>query len=51
MDEVELKQHTKLFALRVMKLVGALPQSTMGRVIGSQLWLVRNHKSKIQKGD
>jgi four helix bundle protein len=37
MDEGELKQRTKLFALRVMKLVGALPQSTVGRVIGSQL--------------
>jgi four helix bundle protein len=37
MDEGELKQRTKLFALRVMKLVGALLQSTMGRVIGGQL--------------
>jgi four helix bundle protein len=37
MDENELKQRVKQFALRVMKLVGALPNSTAGRVIGSQL--------------
>ena len=28
---------TKQFALRVMKLVGALPKTTQGRAIGSQL--------------
>jgi four helix bundle protein len=37
MTETELKQRTKLFALRVIKLVGALPRSTAGRAIGSQL--------------
>ena len=37
MDESELKQWTKRFALRVIKLVNALPKSTEGRVIGSQL--------------
>jgi four helix bundle protein len=37
MDENELKQRAKQFALRVMKLVGALPKSVEGRAIGSQL--------------
>lgn len=37
MDENELKHRTKQFALRVMKLVGALPESTVGRTIGNQL--------------
>lgn len=36
MDEKELKQRTKQFALRVMKLVKALPESTEGRAIGGQ---------------
>lgn len=37
MDKQELKQRTKQFALRVMKLVDALPNSTSGRAIGNQL--------------
>jgi len=37
MNETDLKQRTKVFALRVMKLVGALPETTAGRVIGKQL--------------
>jgi four helix bundle protein len=37
MDELELKQRTKAFALRMMKLVGALPETTAGRTIGNQL--------------
>lgn len=37
MNEIELKQRTKLFALRVIKLVAALPKSTEGRAIGNQL--------------
>ena len=37
MNEVELKQRTKQFALRVMKLVGALPDDAVGRPIGNQL--------------
>ena len=37
MDEKELKQRTKQFALRIMKLAGALPKSMEARVIGSQL--------------
>ena len=37
MTEVELKKRTKQFALRVMKLVGALPENTVGRPIGNQL--------------
>src|SRR5437899_4645086 len=37
MNETELKQRTKKFALRVLKLVGALPRTTEGRAIGAQL--------------
>ena len=37
MDRDELKRRTKQFALRVMKLVGALPNSIEGRAIGNQL--------------
>ena len=37
MTENELKQRTKDFALRVMKLVGALPETSLGRPIGNQL--------------
>lgn len=37
MDEVALKTRTKAFALRVMKLVGALPENSVGRTIGTQL--------------
>jgi four helix bundle protein len=37
MNEDELKQRTKQFSLRVMKLVAALPNSTEGRAIGNQL--------------
>jgi four helix bundle protein len=37
MNETELKTRTKQFALRVIKLVGALPRNTEGRAIGAQL--------------
>ena len=37
MKEEDLKQRTKAFALRVMKLVHALPRNTEGRAIGNQL--------------
>ncbi|MDA0283836.1 MAG: four helix bundle protein [Planctomycetota bacterium] len=37
MNEQELKTRTKQFGLRVMKLVGALPNDTVGRAIGNQL--------------
>jgi four helix bundle protein len=37
MDEKELKQRTKRFSLRVIKLVGALPKTVEGRAIGNQL--------------
>ena len=37
MTETELKQRTKQFALRVLKLVSALPKTLEGRAIGSQL--------------
>ncbi|MHB1155788.1 MAG: four helix bundle protein [Phycisphaerales bacterium] len=37
MKRDELKQRTKQFALRVMKLVDALPSTTAGRAIGNQL--------------
>ena len=37
MTEKELKDRTKLFALRVIKLVNSLPNSAAGRAIGNQL--------------
>jgi four helix bundle protein len=37
MDERELQTRTKQFALRVMKLVGALPNDSVARAIGNQL--------------
>ncbi|HWI58357.1 MAG TPA: four helix bundle protein [Bacillota bacterium] len=37
MNPTELKQRTKRFALRVMKLVEALPRTTTGKAIGGQL--------------
>lgn len=37
MNKDELKQRTKAFALRVMKLVEHLPKTNKGRVRGDQL--------------
>jgi four helix bundle protein len=37
MDKVELKERTKRFALRIMKLVDGLPQGTSSWAIGKQL--------------
>jgi four helix bundle protein len=37
MDAEELKKRTKRFALRVLKLVSALPNSLQGRTVGGQL--------------
>ena len=37
MTEVELKQRTKQFALRIIKLIRALPRTTEGRAIAAQL--------------
>jgi four helix bundle protein len=37
MTEDELKRRTKQFALRVLKLVAALPNTVEGRAIGGQL--------------
>lgn len=37
MTSEELKGRTRAFALRVMKLVDALPKTTNGRAVGSQL--------------
>jgi four helix bundle protein len=37
MNEVELKERTKQFALRIIKLVEALPNTTAGRAIGGQI--------------
>ena len=37
MTEKEMLQRTKAFALRIMKLVDALPKTTAARAIGSQL--------------
>lgn len=36
-DQFDLKQRTKAFALRVIKLFGALPKSTPAKVIGTQV--------------
>lgn len=37
MTEKELKQRTKTFALRVLKLIDSLPDSRSGRVLAGQL--------------
>ncbi len=37
MKETELKERTKKFALRVLKLVSAVPRTVEGRAIGGQL--------------
>ena len=37
MNETELKNRTKQFALRVLKVVAALPKTTEGRALGNQL--------------
>ena len=37
MTEIDLLQRTKNFALRIIKLVNALPNNTAGRAIGNQL--------------
>ena len=37
MNEKELKKRTKQFALRIMKLVNALPKNIEGQSIGKQL--------------
>jgi four helix bundle protein len=37
MDKNDLKNRTKAFALRVIKLVKALPKTTEGRAIGMQI--------------
>src|SRR5258705_12658412 len=37
MNPEDLKRRTKQFALRILKLVGALPNTVQGRTIGGQL--------------
>jgi four helix bundle protein len=37
MNEAELKQRTKMFALRVLKLIDSLPNTRSGRVLAGQL--------------
>ena len=37
MNEKELKERTKQFALRVLKFVDSLPNTTAGRALGDQL--------------
>src|SRR2546430_17729694 len=37
MNADDLKKRTKLFALRILKLVAALPNTVAGRAIGGQL--------------
>src|SRR5437899_12747660 len=36
-NEPDLKKRTKAFALRTLKLVDALPKTTAGRALGSQI--------------
>ena len=36
-NEPDLKKRTKAFALRILKLVGALPKTTAGRALASQI--------------
>lgn len=37
MSEIDLKRRTKAFALRVLKLVDAMPKTTAGRALASQM--------------
>ncbi len=37
MSEPDLKKRTKVFALRILKLVDALPKTTAGRALASQI--------------
>src|SRR6266404_9107286 len=37
MNEEDLKRRTKLFGLRIIKLVAALPKTLVGRTVGGQL--------------
>lgn len=37
MNENELKQRTKQFALRIFKLIDALPKKPISKVVGNQL--------------
>ena len=37
MSETDLKKRTKVFALRILKLVDALPKTTAGRALASQI--------------
>jgi len=37
MDDGELKKRTKTFALRIMKMIEALPKSTTGLVVAKQI--------------
>ncbi|HEY1661259.1 MAG TPA: four helix bundle protein [Verrucomicrobiae bacterium] len=37
MNPIELKTRTKKFALRIIKLAGAIPKTTAGRAIASQI--------------
>ena len=36
-DQFDLKRRTKAFALRVIKMFGALPKSTLAKVLGTQV--------------
>ncbi len=37
MTELELKQRTKLFSLRILKLIDSLPETKAGRILANQL--------------
>ena len=42
--ETDLRQRTRQFALRVIKLYSALPKSTEAQVLGKQLLRSGNHQ-------
>ncbi len=51
MDDVELEKRTKVLALSVFKLVGALPSSTTGQVVAKQIVrCASNQQSQIFNG-
>jgi len=48
-NELDLKKRTKAFALRILKLVDALPKTTAGRALASQI--VRSGTSAKSSAD
>jgi len=50
MTEDDLKKRTKQFALRILKLVAALPRTIAGRTIGGQLAVWNLGCSQLSSG-